>query len=185
MQTMQDEAVQAEAMQPASARVRQVLAPAVLQEFILHEADLLDRLELESWLSLLTADAIYWVPAEPGQTDATRRISLFYDDRSIMDDRIWRLRHPKMFSQRPPARQVRVVSNFTVAPGTTLDVPEGAVIDVRSKFILFEHRLKEQRTFGGVYEHGLVRSGDDWKIARKTVRLANCDAVLWNLGVPL
>lgn len=183
MQTMLDEARPPEATQPAP--VRQVLAPPVLQEFILHEADLLDRRELDAWLSLLTEDAIYWVPAEPEQTDATRRISLFYDDRSIMNDRIWRLGHPKMFSQRPPARQVRVVSNFTVAPATTLDIADGSTIDVRSKFILFEHRLKEQRTFGGVYEHSLVRVGDDWKIARKTVRLANCDAVLWNLGVPL
>ena len=55
----------------------------------------------------------------------------------------------------------------------------------RTKFILFEHRLREQRTFGGTYEHELVPDGEGWQIARKVVKLANCDTVLWNLGVPL
>lgn len=161
---------------------RRRVAPAEIQEFLLHEAALLDARAFDAWLQLLTDDAIYWVPAEHGQTDPDRRISLFYDDRSIMNDRIWRLGHPKMFSQVPPAHQVRVISNFTTADAVAADAQR---VVVYSKFIMFEHRLSEQRTFGGDYEHVLVRAGDDWRIARKTVRLVNCDAPLWNVGVPL
>lgn len=161
---------------------RRRLAPADIQEFLLYEAALLDGRDFDAWLNILSEDAIYWVPAEHGDPDPNKRISLFYDDRSILNDRIWRLGHPKMFSQVPPARQVRVVSGFTTAEAVTASSER---VVVRSKFIMFEHRLKEQRTFGGDYEHVLVRNGNDWLIARKTVHLVNCDAVLWNVGVPL
>ena len=157
------------------------LAPAEVQQFLLHEADLLDRRELDAWLALYTPDCTYWVPAEPGDPDPTRRVSLFFDDRSILVDRIWRLGHPRMYSQSPPARQVRVLSQAVLAPDD--DAP--ARMRTRTKFILFEHRLREQRTFGGTYEHELVTHEGAWQIARKVVRLAQCDAVLWNLGIPL
>jgi benzoate/toluate 1,2-dioxygenase beta subunit len=86
-----------------------------------------------------------------------------------------------MFSQNPPVRQVRVLSHPLTAAGR--DETSGLV--TRTKFILFEHRLREQRTFGGEYEHTLRREGSGYRIARKTVRLVNCDGVLWNIGVPI
>lgn len=156
------------------------LATPDIQAFLLLEAELLDAKRLEEWLALYTADCVYWMPAEPGQTDMETRISLYYDDRQILEDRIGRLRHPKMFSQNPPARQVRVVSAPVMAEGSG---PESPV--VLSNFVMFEHRGREQRVFGGQYEHTLRRVDGQWRIARKVVRLANCDAVLWNIGVPL
>lgn len=156
------------------------LAPAEVQQFLLHEAELLDARALDAWLALYTADCTYWVPAEPGDPDPTRRVSLFHDDRSILEDRVWRLGHPRMYSQNPPARQVRVLSQAVLAPS-----PDPARTCTRTKFVLFEHRQREQRTFGGTYEHELVATADGWRIARKVVRLVQCDTVLWNLGIPL
>jgi ethylbenzene dioxygenase subunit beta len=152
-----------------------------VQQFLLMEADLLDQRRLDEWLALFTQDAVYWVPAEHGNPDPQRRISLFYDDRSILEDRIWRLGHPKMFSQNPPVRQARVLSIPTLREGSV----EGGRVVTSTKFVLFENRLREQRTFGGTYEHHLVRQDGHWMVERKVVRLANCDAVLWNIGVPL
>lgn len=159
------------------------VVPHDVQEFLLLEADLLDRREFDAWLAMYTSDAVYWMPAEHGDSDPEARISLFYDDRSILEDRVWRLAHPKMFSQNPPVRQVRVLAPTTLMPNARADATRLAA---RTKFLLFEHRLREQRTFGGTYEHDIVR-GDDgqWMIARKVVRLVNCDTVLWNIGVPI
>ncbi|MDX3907414.1 MAG: aromatic-ring-hydroxylating dioxygenase subunit beta [Pigmentiphaga sp.] len=154
-------------------------APADAQAFLMFEADLLDSRSFDAWLELYTADAIYWVPAEHGESDPSRRVSLFYDDRSILEDRIWRLGHPKMFSQNPPARQVRVLSTPLVEEAS------GDRLRLRTKFIMFEHRLREQRTFGGTYQHVLAKQNDTWKIQRKVVHLVNCDTVLWNIGVPI
>jgi len=165
---------------PVTVPTPQPMAPPEIQAFLLMEAMLLDARRLEEWLALYTADCVYWMPAEEGQAEAESRISLCYDDRRIMEDRIWRLRHPKMFSQTPPARQVRLVSNMVMGADATAERPV-----VESSFIMFEHRLREQRLFGGRTEHVLVRTADGLRIARKTVRLANCDAPLWNIGVPL
>lgn len=157
------------------------LAPNEVHEFLLQEADLLDRRRLQDWLALFTEDCVYWMPAELPEDDPERRVSLFYDDRSILEDRIWRLDHPKMFSQNPAVRQVRVLSHPTVAVGSS----GGGELITRTKFILFEHRQREQRTFGGEYEHTLRREESGYRITRKTVRLVNCDGVLWNIGVPI
>ena len=156
-------------------------APIELQQFLLMEADLLDQRRLPEWLSLYTLDAVYWVPAEHGDVDPERRISLFYDDRSILEDRVWRLGHPKMFSQKPPVRQARVLSIPTVLEGS----PNADRVVTSTKFILFENRLREQRTFGGTYEHHLVRQEGQWMVQRKVVRMPNCDSLLWNIGVPI
>jgi 3-phenylpropionate/cinnamic acid dioxygenase small subunit len=156
------------------------LAPAELCALLYLEAELLDSRRLEEWLALLTEDFTYWMPAECGQTDHEQRVSLYADDREIMEDRVWRLKHPKMFSQNPRAQQVRVLSNMIV-----VDQSVAGEITIRSKFIAFEHRLTEHRVFGGEYEHHLRQVGGAWRIARKIVRLANCEGVLWNIGVPL
>ena len=156
------------------------LAPAELQEFLLWEAELLDSCQFDQWLTLYTEDCLYWMPAEAEQTEGERRISLFYDDRSILEDRIWRLGHPKMFSQNPRARQVRLLSNFLLEADGNQAAPV-----VHAKFMMFEHRLRTQRVFGGRTEHTLRRVDGAWRIARKVVRLANCEASLWNVGVPL
>jgi len=159
------------------------MAPADVCEFLHFEADLLDRRELNAWLELFTPTAIYWVPAEHGDNiDPEKRVSLFYDDRTILEDRIWRLGHPKMFSQNPPVHQVRVLGQTMVE--NAADTAKSPLV-VRTKFILFENRAREQRTFGGVYEHTLVKDNGAWRIDRKVVRLVNCDAVLWNVGVPI
>lgn len=159
------------------------LAPADVAEFLFFEADLLDRRELDAWLALYTQTAVYWVPAERGDNiDPERRVSLFYDDRAILEDRVWRLGHPKMFSQNPPARQVRVLGQPMIDAGTAA---AALPLLVRTKFIMSEQRMREQRTFAGEYEHTLVKEDGAWRIERKVVRLANCDAVLWNIGVPI
>ena len=41
-----------------------------IEEFLYHEARLLDTHRLEAWLDLYTDDATYWVPLEQGQQDA-------------------------------------------------------------------------------------------------------------------
>ncbi|SIT40725.1 Aromatic-ring-hydroxylating dioxygenase, beta subunit [Paraburkholderia piptadeniae] len=158
-----------------------VPAPADVLAFLMLEADLLDAREFDAWLALYTRDAVYWVPAEAGDSNPEERISLFYDDRSILEDRVWRLGHPKMFSQNPPVRQVRVLAT----PVQQGEPAQDDRIVTRTKFVLFEHRLREQRMFGGEYEHTLVKQDGEWCIERKVVHLVNCDTVLWNIGVPL
>ena len=172
-------AAQATAGAPAAA-----MRPAASHDvctFLFHEAQLLNEGRYEDWLALLTEDVFYWVPARHGQQDAENEVSLFADTAAILRNRVERLRHPKLFSQQPPASTLRVIGNIQAGPA-----PEGGgELVVHSTFTMLEHRRTHaQRTFGGTMEHLLRGGPGSWKIARKTVRLVNCDSTMANLAIP-
>jgi 3-phenylpropionate/cinnamic acid dioxygenase small subunit len=149
-----------------------------VEEFLLHEAHLLDDRQFEAWMALFTDDGFYWAPASLDQADPLNAVSLIYDDRAAMRTRILRLRHPRIHAQTPPSRTVRLVANAFIEE----QADDGSACAVRSKFIIYEYRpsIPEalERVFAGTYRHHLVVDGDGFKIASKTALLANCDARL-------
>src|SRR5215468_12294243 len=66
------------------------------EQFLLHEARLLDEAKFDDWLALFTADAWYWVPSEPEQDNPHDTVSLIYDDRRLLETRVRRLASPRM-----------------------------------------------------------------------------------------
>ena len=78
-----------------------------IEAFLIHEARLLDERRFEEWMDLFSADGYYWAPARPDQADPWGEVSLIFDDREIMKNRIQRLRHPKVYAQLPHSRAVR------------------------------------------------------------------------------
>ena len=149
------------------------------EQFLLHEARLLDEGKFEDWLALFTAQAWYWVPSEPDQADPVETVSLIYDDRRLLETRVRRLASPRMYSQEPRSRTSRIVSNVT------LEDIDGNSCVVRSKFMTIEYRRDQQRLFGGTILHGLVHSDGRIMIAWKRVDLVNCEAPLEGITVPL
>src|SRR5438105_1364582 len=77
------------------------------EQFLVHEARLLDEGKFDDWLALFTADAWYWVPSEPDQLDPQQTVSLIYDDRRLLETRVRRLASPRMYSQEPRSRTSR------------------------------------------------------------------------------
>ena len=59
--------------------------------FLLNEAKLLDAGEFEAWLELYEPAGIYWMPSQPGQTDANNVASIMYEDHAILAIRVRRL----------------------------------------------------------------------------------------------
>jgi 3-phenylpropionate/cinnamic acid dioxygenase small subunit len=154
------------------------LSRADSEDFLIHEARLLDEARFDEWLALFTPEAHYWVPSEPDQQSALDTVSLIYDDRRLLETRVRRLASPRIYSQEPRSRTSRIVTNVTV---------EGAddnATEVRSKFMIVEYRREEQRIFAGTYRHTLVATGGDIRIALKRVDLVNCDAPMDGLVVP-
>ena len=74
------------------------------EQFLMHEARLLDEAKFDDWLALFTADAWYWVPSEPNQDNPHDTVSLMYDDRRLLETRVRRLASPRMYSQEPRSR---------------------------------------------------------------------------------
>ena len=149
------------------------------EDFLIHEARLLDDARFDEWLALFTPQATYWVPSEPDQQSPLDTVSLMYDDRRLLETRVRRLASPRIYSQEPRSRTSRVVTNVTLET-TSGDVRQS----VRSKFMIVEYRREQQRLFAGSYFHELERHGGAIRIASKRVNLVNCDAALDGLVIP-
>jgi benzoate/toluate 1,2-dioxygenase beta subunit len=157
------------------------LDAARCEQFLAHEARLLDDARFDEWLALFTADAWYWVPTQPDQKDPFETVSLIYDDRRLLETRVRRLASPRIYSQEPRSRTSRMVGNVTVEEMEA----DRAACTVRSKFLLVENRRDNQRLFGGTALHRLVQTDGSLRIAWKRVDLVNCDAPLDGIVVPL
>jgi 3-phenylpropionate/cinnamic acid dioxygenase small subunit len=167
---------------PAPRRVK--LAPldvARCEQFLMHEARLLDEGRFDAWLALFTADAWYWIPTEPDQKSPFDTVSLIYDDRRLLETRVRRLKSPRIYSQEPPSRTSRIVANVAVEEVTA----DRSACTVRSKFLVLENRRAAQRLFSGTALHRLAQLDGNLRIAWKRVDLLNCDAPLDGILVPL
>ena len=144
-----------------------------VEQFLYHEARLLDEQRLEEWLALFTADATYWLPLERGQQDAVQTSSIIYDDRTLLELRVKQARHPRAHSRLPLARTVHQVSNISAKDDLT----------VHSNLVLVEYRQEKQRIWGALVEHRLRREGDSFRIAHKRVDLANSEGELDGIAI--
>ncbi|MEX0810190.1 MAG: aromatic-ring-hydroxylating dioxygenase subunit beta [Dongiaceae bacterium] len=153
-----------------------------LERIVFLEGELLDGKRYEEWLDLYTDDAIYWVPAMPGQKSPENHVSLFYDDKHTMLARVTRLRHPEIHAQLPASRTCRIITNVAVEDAAG----NAESLDVTSSHMIVEYRPgSEQRIFAGRCRHTLRRDGGRWRIARKRFDLINCDSAFAALTVPL
>jgi benzoate/toluate 1,2-dioxygenase beta subunit len=151
------------------------------EEFLIHEARLLDERRFREWMALFTEDGTYWVPAAPDQKSPYDQASLFFDDRDLMRTRIDRLEHPLIHVQTPPSRTVHLVSNVAVEPSGA----NTAEAVVTSSVMMVEYRLDRQRIFAGRQHHRLRYQDSTWRIAHKRVDLVNCDSAFEAMAVPI
>ena len=152
-----------------------------LEQFLIHEARLLDERRFREWMELFADDGTYWVPAVPDQKSPFDQASLFYDDRDLMKTRIERLEHPRIHVQTPPSRTAHLVGNVVV---DAADDAAGEYL-VGSTVIIVEYREDRQRLFAGRQQHRLRRDGGSFRIVQKRVDLINCDSAFEAMAVPI
>lgn len=152
-------------------------ATRAVEQFLFHEARLLDERRFQQWLALWADDGRYWVPRFHGQANPFEQVSLFWEDRMLREVRVKRLENPRNWSQQPPTQSARTLGNVMI---DGLDAA-GHLI-VRSSFQMTESRLGE-RQLAGALVHKLAATDTGWQIMLKRVDLVNCDAVFGNLEV--
>lgn len=145
-----------------------------IEELLYREASFLDRPDLDRWIELYTDDGTYWMPAIEDQEDPLNHISLFYDDRVIMEVRRRNFVHPRAASKDYKVRSSHIISNIRIKE---LDDKTGNCT-VTSNFHCFMYYRDRQTPYAGTYTHELVRDSDGYKIRHKRVDLINCDAEL-------
>jgi benzoate/toluate 1,2-dioxygenase beta subunit len=144
------------------------------------EARLLDQLRWDDWLALYAAECVYWVPSTPGAGDPRREISVMFDDRRRLEDRIYRFRTGYAWSQAPASRTVRLITNVEVFAAGRDDTRM-----LRSNFLISEFWGDETRVLTGWAGHRVVRDGEAWKIQAKQVNLIDCDQSIRNPSIVL
>jgi 3-phenylpropionate/cinnamic acid dioxygenase small subunit len=144
------------------------MTDANIEKFLFREARLMDEHRYQEWLTLWASDAVYWVPCLHEDTDPLRQVSIIYDNRAKLEDRVNRLASGSVLAQDPKPRMRRVISNIEVER-----TGEEATVD--SNFILIQARGANQYTWCGKSIHKLREQDGGIKIAHKKVLLVNSD----------
>ena len=149
---------------------------AQVEDFLYHEAALLDEWRLDAWQELLTDDACYYVPSnDQPQSDHRHALFLIADDRERIRQRIIRVQDPNCHAEYPKSRTRRMIANVRI-----LDV-EGDLISVAANFVCYRFRRYERvREYVGAYRYLLRRVGDGFRIRERRVLIDAHE--LGNLG---
>ena len=140
-----------------------MIADAEIEKFLYREARLMDEGRYEEWLSLWAPDGIYWVPCNHDDIDPMREVSIIYDDRQRLGERVDRLKSGS-------TRRMR-------GRGSNIEVAERAAAEatVHSNFMLGIARFSHQQIWVGRSIHRLRAESGGVKIAHKKVLLINSD----------
>lgn len=139
-----------------------------VETFLSHEADLLDRWQLDDWFALFAEGSRYLVPPlDVVGEEADPDTSLFYivDDHARLHERVVRLNKDRAHSEWPRSKTVHQVSNVLVEP------VDG---EIRVKAGFAVHRSKDGNTdvYIGHYHYRLVEQAGELRIAEKKCVLA-------------
>jgi p-cumate 2,3-dioxygenase beta subunit len=138
---------------------------AEVEDFLYHEAALLDDWKLTEWQALLTDDAVYYVPPNDlPEGDHRTTLFLVADDRERIRQRIIRINDPNCHAEYPKSRTRRMISNVRI-----LGV-EGDLVTVAANFVCYRYRRYERiREYVGAYRYILKRAGDSFRIRERRV----------------
>jgi 3-phenylpropionate/cinnamic acid dioxygenase small subunit len=154
------------------------------EQFLYHEARLLDTQRYEDWLQLFTQDATYWLPLEQDQKDPHETSSIVHDDRTLLELRVKQYRHARAHARQPLARTVHQISNIV-----PLGEANGA-LRIASTLTVVEFRNEKQRVYGALVQHRLRRIKDgnangSFRIAHKRIDLVNSEGELDGISILL
>jgi 3-phenylpropionate/cinnamic acid dioxygenase small subunit len=164
-----------------------------IEEFLYHEADLLDGRKFREWLDLLAEDLVYFMPirrnvkfGEHEERENTRQgegISWFDEDKWTVTKRVEQILTGVHYAEEPLSRVTHMVSNVRL-----LDVKPSAEdpteVTVGCRFLVFQSRVEyENYTFIGRRTDVLRRNGDSWLIARRELILEQNVLLAKNLSI--
>ncbi len=134
-----------------------------VEDFLYHEAALLDDWRLDDWLGLLTEDAAYYVPSNDAP-DSNHRSALFTiaDDINRIRARVKRLKDTEAHAEFPHSHTRRLLGNVRI---TEQNGPE---LTVSVNFNV--HRFKRgapERKYVGHYVYRLVSTADGLRIKER------------------
>jgi p-cumate 2,3-dioxygenase beta subunit len=144
---------------------RNVVTRAQVEDFLFHEAALLDAWKLDEWQQLLTDDAAYYVPPNDHlEGDHRSTLFLIADDRERIRQRVIRINDPNCHAEHPKSRTKRMISNVRIL------AVEGDLVTVTANFVCYRFRRFERiREYVGSYRYVLRHADGDFRIKERRV----------------
>ena len=137
-----------------------------VEDFLFHEAALLDGWRLEEWAQLFAEDGVYMVPAtDAPEADAATTLFLIHDDRFRLGERARRLMKPRAHAEFPHSRVQHTISNVRVL------AEAAGQLRVECHFIVYRARRDLQDVFPGISRYVLVRENEAFRIREKRAML--------------
>src|SRR3990167_5788690 len=139
---------------------------ALVEDFLFHEADLLDDWKLDDWTRLFADDGQYLVPPlDDPEGDPANTLFLVYDDRHRLNERARRLLNKAAHAEFPHSRTVHLVSNVRIVERSADE------LQVRSSFIVTRAKGPLNDTYPGRSTYRLLVTSDGLRIRSKRAAL--------------
>ncbi len=121
------------------------------EQFLYHEAALLDDWRLKEWVALFTDDGEYLVPStDTPDGNPTRDLFLIFDDRFRLEQRALRLLKNTAHAEFPHSRTRRIVANVRVT------AQEESRVRIESNFVVYRSRGGKTDIYPGHCFHDVV-----------------------------
>lgn len=139
------------------------LGRSAYEDFLFHEAALLDEWRLEEWFALFAEGATYEVPTAGAPDGADPQTTLFYiaDDHARLRHRIDRLNKPGAHSEFPRSQVMRVISNVRILEESANEARIGCC------FVTYRSKNDVTDVFPGHHRYALRKTADGLRIAAK------------------
>ncbi len=169
-----------------------------IEDFLYHEADLLDQRRFKEWLELLAEDLVYFMPirrnvkfgqhAERENTRQGEGISWFDEDKWTLTKRVEQILTGVHYAEEPLSRVTHMVSNVRLLE-VSPSAEDARDVTVGCRFLVHQNRVEyETTTFIGrrtdkLRRSGCAASGASWQIVRRELILEQNVLLAKNLSV--
>ena len=175
-----------------SGDLARLLLKEEIEQFLYHEAELLDERRYEEWLALFAEDAQYFmpmrrnVPHDEPEREFTRvglDVNWFDEGKDTLTRRVKQILTGIHWAEEPPSRICHLISNVQVVPATSAAAAP-AEVTVKSRFLIYRNRVETETDFlVGKREDLLRRVDGGWQIARRKIVLDQNVLLAKNLTV--
>jgi len=163
-----------------SPQLARLLLKQEIEDFLYHEAELLDERRYEEWLDLLCEDIRYYMPMRRnvkfGELDRefTREgqdINWFDEGKDTLTRRVKQILTGVHWAEEPLSRICHIVSNVQVLE--TIPSASGPTeVKIKSRFLVYRNRVEtETDILVGKREDLLRKEDGDWKVAQRKIIL--------------
>lgn len=146
-----------------------------VEQFMFHEADLLDWWRLDEWLDLLHEDLQYVMPMARNvpaaqrdlqYTAVGREIAWFDEGKHLIEQRVKQIRTGVHWAEEPLSRISHLVTNVRLLAARTDEV------DVSSRFAVYRNRMeRETDWYVGKRRDTLRRVDGMWRLLKREIYL--------------